>query len=157
MNMIRLTVAEAHSLGARTRARGSVRSQPKPPTEHQEQVKVIAWRDRLVSVFPPIRWLHAIPNGGKRNLLVAKKLKAEGATAGVYDLFLPFPSAGKCGAYCEMKRSDRRGHKAGGLTDDQVAFRDYAKQFYYTFEAYTAEDAIAGFSEYLGHTEWTRF
>ena len=28
----------------------------------------------------------AIPNGGKRNLIVAKKLKAEGVTAGIPDL-----------------------------------------------------------------------
>lgn len=54
-------------------------------TEHQEQVEFVSWfrKNR-----PDIRIL-AVPNGGLRNRIVAAKLKAEGVSAGVPDLFIP--------------------------------------------------------------------
>ena len=59
----------------------------KHPSEHIEQVRVVTWFDRCQ---PTLRGrLMAIPNGGQRNLVVATKLKAEGVTAGVPDLFVP--------------------------------------------------------------------
>lgn len=70
-------------------------------TEHQEQVLLIKWfdlqyRGRIV--------LFAIPNGGQRNLLVAKKMKAEGVRAGVPDLFLAVPNKDYAGLFIEMKK-----------------------------------------------------
>jgi len=48
--------------------------------EHQVQKAICQYLDmRGVMYF-------AIPNGGKRNLIVAKKLKAEGVKAGVPDI-----------------------------------------------------------------------
>lgn len=69
-------------------------------TEHEEQCLLIKWfdlqhRDKI---------LFAIPNGGQRNLLVAKKLKAEGVRAGVPDLFLAYPTSEWNGMFIEMKR-----------------------------------------------------
>ncbi len=70
-------------------------------SEHDEQTLLIKWfdlqyRGRIV--------LFAIPNGGQRNLLVAKKMKAEGVRAGVPDLFLAVARHGFAGLFIEMKR-----------------------------------------------------
>lgn len=47
--------------------------------------------------------LFAIPNGGSRNPMEAARLKAEGVTSGVSDLFLSVPRNGYHGLYIEMK------------------------------------------------------
>jgi len=49
------------------------------------------------------RLLFAIPNGGKRSVITAAILKAEGARAGTADLFLSIPRHGFHGFYIEMK------------------------------------------------------
>lgn len=49
------------------------------------------------------RRAYAIPNGGKRNLLTAARLKKEGVRAGVLDLCLPIPRGGSAGLYIEFK------------------------------------------------------
>ena len=78
---------------------------PKPnipiPTEHQEQVALFRW----AAYKPELRWMHAIPNGGKRTIGVARKLKAEGVTPGIPDIFCPFPRPGYSGLYIELKRT----------------------------------------------------
>lgn len=51
-----------------------------------------------------IDYLYAIPNGGKRNLREAVRLKAQGVKAGVSDLHLALPMLGKCGLWIEMKK-----------------------------------------------------
>ncbi len=54
-------------------------------SEHTEQVSVISWfRRQYAGVL-----IFAIPNGGKRSLGVAVKLKAEGVVPGIPDLFVP--------------------------------------------------------------------
>lgn len=65
------------------------------PTEHEEQRDLIRW---FRQSFPGVL-IFAIPNGGKRGKREAAKLKAEGVTAGVPDLFVP---AWDC--WIEMKR-----------------------------------------------------
>ena len=55
------------------------------PSEHQEQIGFLSW---FRKTFPRVL-IFAIPNGGLRNIGVAKKLKAEGVVAGVPDLFIP--------------------------------------------------------------------
>lgn len=51
-----------------------------------------------------IDYLYAIPNGGKRNLREAVRLKAQGVKSGVSDLHLALPMFGKCGLWIEMKK-----------------------------------------------------
>lgn len=57
----------------------------KVPSEHAEQVTFLAEFERA---YPGVR-IFAIPNGGLRNVAVAKKLKQEGVRKGVPDLFIP--------------------------------------------------------------------
>jgi hypothetical protein len=52
--------------------------------------------------------IFAVPNGGKRSLKTAKDLKAEGATAGIPDLFIP-----EWKLWVEMKR------ETGGVLSQQ--------------------------------------
>lgn len=80
--------------------------------EHNLQVACVRWFDMQ---YPSHKnMLFAVPNGGKRNVVVASKLKAEGVRAGVADLIF------MCGLgqvlFIEMKT------KKGTQTESQKAF-----------------------------------
>jgi len=53
--------------------------------EHAHQVGFLNW---FKARFPAVL-IMAIPNGGKRDIATAKKLKDEGVLPGVPDLFIP--------------------------------------------------------------------
>jgi hypothetical protein len=72
------------------------------PTEHEEQREVVKW---FRQTFAGVR-IFAIPNGGARSITTAAKLKVEGVSAGVPDLYVP---AWKL--WIEMKRVQ------GGVVD----------------------------------------
>lgn len=75
------------------------------PSEHEEQVGFVNWfRGRFPGVL-----IFAIPNGEKRAISTAKRLKAEGVVAGVPDLHVP-----EWRLWIEMKRV-----KGGKLSDEQ--------------------------------------
>jgi len=81
------------------------------PSEHNEQAGFIQWfRARWPRVV-----VFAIPNGGKRNILTAKRLQREGVTPGVPDLFIP-----AWGIWIEMKRQKR-----GRTSPDQRVMIEY--------------------------------
>lgn len=81
------------------------------PSEHLEQVRFVAWFRKNY----PQHWIFAIPNGGDRNKITAVKLKAEGVSSGVPDLFIPSMLL-----WVEMKRQ-----KGGALSKEQKEWRDY--------------------------------
>lgn len=72
-------------------------------SEHTEQVAVIDWKNTHVNRYPVLRLLHANPNGGKRHIAVAVKLKQEGTVAGIPDLQLPVARHGHHGLWIELK------------------------------------------------------
>jgi len=80
------------------------------PTEHTEQAKLVA----RVRNFARGVLIFAVPNGGKRNMKEAVRLKAEGVTAGVPDLVVAQARGGFFGLYIEMKRQ-----KGSRLSDEQ--------------------------------------
>lgn len=81
------------------------------PSEHQEQVGLINWfRVKFNGVL-----IFAIPNGEKRAISVAKRLKAEGVVSGVPDLFIP-----EWNLWIEMKRV-----KGGRLLPEQKEIIGY--------------------------------
>ena len=55
------------------------------PSEHSEQVGFINW---FRAKYPDVL-IFAIPNGEKRAISVAKRLKMEGVVRGMPDLFVP--------------------------------------------------------------------
>lgn len=70
--------------------------------EDAEQAKLFDWACR--SGIKPLRWLFAIPNGGKRNIREAARLKRQGVKAGVSDVYLPVAMPPYHGLFIEMKR-----------------------------------------------------
>ena len=81
------------------------------PTEHQEQVGFVNW---FRAKFPHVL-IFAIPNGEKRAISVAKRLKAEGVKAGVPDLFVP-----EWDLWIEMKR--REGGRLSAEQKDVIRY-----------------------------------
>lgn len=71
--------------------------------EHDHQAALIRWARNHADRWPPLALLHAIPNGGHRSKSQGARLKAEGVTAGIPDLFLPAARHGLHGLYIEMK------------------------------------------------------
>ena len=81
------------------------------PTEHEEQREVVKW---FRQTFKDVR-IFAIPNGGARSITTATRLKVEGVSAGVPDLYVP---AWKL--WIEMKRV-----KGGVVDKAQKDWHDY--------------------------------
>ena len=64
-------------------------------TEHEEQRELVKW---FRQTYPGVR-IFAIPNGGARSISSAARLKVEGVSAGVPDLYIP-----EWKIWVEMKR-----------------------------------------------------
>jgi len=81
----------------------------KKRSEHVEQREFVSWvrKNSHHKIF-------AIPNGGKRGIATAAKLKAEGVSAGVPDLFVPALKL-----FIEMKQ------KKGTESKEQMVWKDY--------------------------------
>jgi len=113
-------------------------------TEHDEQCAVIDWANAYAGRYPDLRWLHAIPNGGQRNVVIALKLQAEGVKSGVPDLFLPCPKKGYHGLYIEMKV------KPNKTRPEQDEWLDALSDYGYRVEVcYSADEAIAALKNYI--------
>jgi hypothetical protein len=78
------------------------------PSEHDEQKRLVQALSLALRDNPARGLLFAIPNGGLRNRIVARRLKEEGVKPGVPDLFLPVPAGGYHGLFIEMKRRPYR-------------------------------------------------
>lgn len=81
------------------------------PSESDEQIGFINWFEAQFSGV----WIFHIPNGGRRAISVAKKMKAEGVKPGVPDLYIP-----AWGLWVEMKRV-----KGGRVSREQGAWIEY--------------------------------
>lgn len=87
-------------------------------TEHEEQREFVSW---FRKTYAPVR-IFAIPNGGQRSRTTGAKLKVEGVSAGVPDLYIP---AWQC--WVEMKRE-----KSGKLSSHQKNWIKYLKSIGHT-------------------------
>ena len=81
------------------------------PTEHEEQREFVSW---FRKTYPSVR-IFAIPNGGARSPSVAGRLKAEGVSKGVPDLYIP-----AWRTWVEMKRT-----KGGTVSPEQKDWHQY--------------------------------
>ena len=77
-------------------------------SEHDEQVKLFQWARLSEGRWPELALMFAIPNGGKRHVAVARKLKAEGVKAGVPDICLPVARGPWHALYIELKHKDNK-------------------------------------------------
>ena len=97
--------------------------------EDAHQIALIEWAEWTgKQIYPELKWLYHIPNGGKRGKAEAARLKRMGVKAGVSDLFLPVPRGGYHGLYIEMKA------KGGRLSKEQKEFIPFAKSQGYCVE-----------------------
>ena len=114
-------------------------------TEAQEQEAVIRWAAMSTGMYPELKLLFHIPNGGSRNRIEAAHLKKLGVKAGVPDLFLPVARGAYHGLFIEMKRE-----KGGRVSEDQDAWLlALSSQGYATFVANGFEEARQMLEEYL--------
>ena len=115
------------------------------PTEEQEQMIVIEWRDLMIFRYPCLKLLIHIPNGGLRSKSEAVRFKKLGVKSGVSDLFLPVARKGYHGIWIEMKRQ-----KGGRLRPDQKEWiDDMTEQGYLALRADGADEAIGMLERYL--------
>jgi len=80
-------------------------------TEHEEQRDLVMW---FRQTYPGSR-IFAIPNGGQRSRTTGAKLKVEGVSAGVPDLYIP-----KLRCWVEMKRE--KGGTVSPVQKDWIAY-----------------------------------
>lgn len=112
--------------------------------EHRAQVAVMTYATLARAEFPELALLFAIPNGGARNVIVARKLKAEGVKPGVPDLFLPVPRGSWHGLFIEMKA------EGGRLSDLQEQWRvGLQQQGYRVAVCYGSHAALDVLQAYL--------
>tara|TARA_R110000868_G_scaffold179574_1_gene419732 strand:- start:34410 stop:34862 length:453 start_codon:yes stop_codon:yes gene_type:complete len=105
-----------------------MRVTPSLPSEHDEQAGFVQW---FRAKWPRVL-IFAIPNGGKRSIVTAKRLRREGVTPGVPDLYIP-----AWGIWIEMKRQ-----KGGRTSPDQNAMIQYLEEIGHTvIVGYGAMDA----------------
>ena len=119
------------------------------PSEAEEQIAVMKWASMQENVFPCLKHLFHIPNGGGRNIAEAANLKRMGVKAGVPDLFLPYPAGDWHGLWIELKTE--RGRVMGA----QREWVEYLQsQGYAAYVCRGAEQAINCLKEYLkGNTK----
>lgn len=112
--------------------------------EHDEQAAFITWCSLSIAKYPELKWIHAIPNGGKRGFKTAKSLKDEGVKPGIFDIFLPIPRGDYHGMYIEFKYGNNK------LSDSQIEFQKHCnKNDYKTAVCYSAIDAVKIVVNYL--------
>jgi len=105
---------------------------------HKIQRAVVKFARDACHTYPELHGLYAIPNGGKRDVVTAAKLKAEGVVPGVWDLHLPVPCGGFAGLWIEIKHGEDK------LSRAQEKWREYVRLYgHATCIAYTAQEAIA--------------
>jgi len=98
--------------------------------EAQIQSAIIERANLHIHIAPELQWLHAIPNGGHRNVVEAVNLKRQGVKAGVLDLFLPVGRHDYHGFYLEIK------YNKGKLTANQEVFLDFVQEQNYLARVY---------------------
>jgi len=106
------------------------------PTERDEQIKLVRY----------LQWnripFYAVPNGGSRNPIEAKNMKAEGVSAGVPDICIPVPNKKYHGLYIEMKRQ-----KGGRVSEKQKEWIDRLNQNGYLAVVCRGYEAAVGVVE----------
>jgi hypothetical protein len=119
---------------------------PRKHTQHEakEQEAVFDWARLQECVYPELKWLYHIPNGGSRNKIEAANLKNQGVKSGVLDLHLPVARHGYHSLYIEMKSKD------GKVSENQDKWIKGLREEGNKVEVcYGTESAINALKQYL--------
>ena len=113
-------------------------------SEEQEQIALFKWAKLQENMYPELRLLFHVPNGGKRSKVTAAHMKAAGAKAGVPDVFLPVPRTPWHGLFMEMKYGKNK------PSQEQMQWLfDLTVMNYKTAVCYSMEEARAEILAYL--------
>lgn len=112
--------------------------------ESDHQQALFVWAKLMQAQYPELSLLHAIGNGGKRNLIEAARMKREGVKAGVSDIFLPVARGEFHGLYIELKVK-------GGKTSPSQEWwiEETTKQGYFSMVCYGWVEASEVIKRYL--------
>jgi hypothetical protein len=116
-------------------------------SEHDEQTQLFQIIALYEERYPVLRWIFAIPNGGKRHPATAVRMKAEGVRRGIPDICIPYPVDEWSGCYVEMKFGK------GRLTKEQQEFIEAFQNTHKIYVCYSAIEAAHAIGEYLGIDE----
>lgn len=129
-------------------------------SEDGEQAALFCWANLNLNLYPQLKWMFAVPNGGYRDKRTAGKLKATGVKAGVPDIWLPvcvtkyFENSHihYSGLIIELKiRSKKTKNPLAGTSDEQKEWiAELKQQGYAVHICYGWEDARDRIKEYLG-------
>lgn len=97
--------------------------------ESAEQIALFKWIRVMSNKYPSLKCIYHTPNGERRDIATAVKLRNMGVQAGVWDIYVPVPTPG---LWIEMKS------KTGSLTDSQVAFKERLEPHGYKFVVATS-------------------
>lgn len=87
--------------------------------EGAHQAALFEWAEHMRGIYPEIKRMFHVPNGGKRDRVTAARLKAEGVKPGVPDIVLPAPRGAYHGLWIELKVD------GGKPTKEQLEWLDY--------------------------------
>lgn len=105
------------------------------PSESVEQISLFRWAAFASGAMPELDLMHHIPNGGKRDITTAKRLKAEGVKAGVPDISLPVPCGRYHGLYIELKAGKNKTTESQSGWIDKLTQQGYCVAVCYGWEA----------------------
>lgn len=126
--------------------------------EQQHQASFIHWTtlqtiqiEGIAAAGRKIRdFIFAVPNGAKRSKGECYRLKSEGLTAGIPDLFFHLPIRGYSGLFIEFKRPESRGWGKGKTSLAQRRkMKDLNQAGYMAVVAYGVDHAIELILDYL--------
>ena len=112
--------------------------------EAAEQEALFRWASYQYGIYPELRLMHHIPNGGSRNKQEAANLKKQGVKSGVPDIFLPVPRGKYHGLYIEMKAGKNK------ATDNQSKWLEALNnQGYVAVVCVGCDQAVEVITKYL--------
>ena len=120
----------------------SKRAQP----EAKIQQAVFEWIGWHTGKYPVLAFAFHSPNGGSRNLIEARHLKAGGVKPGVPDLLVPVP----CGSYQGLAIEFKTGKNKTTEAQD-FWLNGLAKAGYLTGIAWSVEEAISLIQSFVTH------
>lgn len=115
-----------------------------PQSESAEQMALFRWAAYQTGAMPELKLLYHIPNGGKRDISTAKRLKAEGVKAGVPDVCLPVARGKYHGLYIELKAGKNKTTK-----NQEEWLNALSENGYMTKVCYGWEESSEAIKEYL--------
>lgn len=107
-------------------------------SESAHQKALFAWA--ALSGRVELQLLFSIPNGGKRDMITASRMKAEGAKKGVPDICLPVARGVYHGLFIEMKVGKGRLSPEQESWIERLVLEDYCVHVCYSWTA--ARDAL---------------